>query len=125
MGNVDCIGCHQIGQESTRMVPAQFGPFESGAEAWMRRISSGQRSCVPRTGCSGVVRAGAGLPDGSAHETGLSSVSDMLMGERAGHERSAEHEQKCDEAAGDVQAMEARGEVEHRAVRRRRECDVL
>ena len=41
MGNVDCIGCHQIGQESTRTVPAQFGPFESGAEAWSRRIAAG------------------------------------------------------------------------------------
>jgi hypothetical protein len=42
MNNVDCIGCHQLGQESTRMVPAQFGKFENGAEAWMRRIASGQ-----------------------------------------------------------------------------------
>ena len=25
MGNVDCIGCHQLGQESTRTIPAQFG----------------------------------------------------------------------------------------------------
>ena len=41
MGNVDCIGCHQLGQESTRTVPAQFGPFESGAEAWSRRVASG------------------------------------------------------------------------------------
>jgi hypothetical protein len=42
MGNVDCIGCHQLGQESTRTIPAQFGEFKTGAEAWMRRISSGQ-----------------------------------------------------------------------------------
>src|SRR5262245_56379259 len=42
MGNVDCIGCHQLGQESTRTIPAQFGPFKSGAEAWARRIGSGQ-----------------------------------------------------------------------------------
>ena len=42
MGNVDCIGCHQLGQESTRTVPAQFGEFKTGADAWMRRISSGQ-----------------------------------------------------------------------------------
>src|SRR3989441_5675405 len=41
MGNVDCIGCHQLGQESTRTVPAQFGQFKSGAEAWARRIGSG------------------------------------------------------------------------------------
>ena len=42
MGNVDCIGCHQLGQESTRTIPAQFGEFKTGAEAWMRRIQSGQ-----------------------------------------------------------------------------------
>jgi len=42
MNNVDCIGCHQIGQESTRTIPAQFGKFESGEEAWMRRLSAGQ-----------------------------------------------------------------------------------
>ena len=41
MGNVDCIGCHQLGQESTRTVPAQFGEFKTGAEAWMRRVGSG------------------------------------------------------------------------------------
>jgi len=42
MGNVDCIGCHQLGQESTRTIPAPFGEFKTGEEAWMRRVSSGQ-----------------------------------------------------------------------------------
>jgi hypothetical protein len=42
MNNVDCIGCHQLGQAATRTIPAQFGRFESGADAWIRRISSGQ-----------------------------------------------------------------------------------
>ena len=42
MGNVDCIGCHQLGQESTRTVPAAFGQFKSGADAWTRRVASGQ-----------------------------------------------------------------------------------
>ncbi len=42
MNNVDCIGCHQIGQESTRTIPAQFGHFDSGADAWVRRLQSGQ-----------------------------------------------------------------------------------
>ena len=41
MKNIGCIGCHQIGQESTRTIPAQFGPFESGHDAWTRRIQSG------------------------------------------------------------------------------------
>src|SRR5947209_8830142 len=42
MNNVDCIGCHQLGQEATRTIPAAFGEFKSGEEAWMRRVSSGQ-----------------------------------------------------------------------------------
>ena len=42
MNNVDCIGCHQLGQESTRTIPAAFGKFESGADAWQRRVQSGQ-----------------------------------------------------------------------------------
>ncbi len=42
MGNVDCIGCHQLGQESTRTIPPQLGEFKTGAEAWMRRVASGQ-----------------------------------------------------------------------------------
>ena len=42
MNNVDCIGCHQLGQQATRTIPAAFGEFKSGAEGWMRRIQSGQ-----------------------------------------------------------------------------------
>ena len=41
MNNVDCVGCHQLGQEATRTIPAQFGDFKSGEEAWMRRIAAG------------------------------------------------------------------------------------
>jgi len=42
MNNVDCIGCHQLGQEATRTIPASLGKFDSGTEAWQRRILSGQ-----------------------------------------------------------------------------------
>jgi streptogramin lyase len=42
MKNIGCIGCHQLGQEATRTIPAQFGDFKSGADAWMRRVQSGQ-----------------------------------------------------------------------------------
>jgi hypothetical protein len=42
MGNVDCVGCHQLGQLSTRTIPAQLGKFGSHEEAWMRRVASGQ-----------------------------------------------------------------------------------
>jgi hypothetical protein len=42
MNNVDCVGCHQLGQESTRTIPAQLGEFKSHEEAWIRRVQSGQ-----------------------------------------------------------------------------------
>ncbi len=40
--NNGCIGCHQLGQKSTRTIPAAFGKFEKGEDAWARRIQSGQ-----------------------------------------------------------------------------------
>ena len=40
--NIGCVGCHQLGQEATRTIPAQLGSFRSGREAWMRRVQSGQ-----------------------------------------------------------------------------------
>jgi hypothetical protein len=42
MKNTGCIGCHQLGQQSTRTIPAVLGTFASGAEAWRRRVQSGQ-----------------------------------------------------------------------------------
>jgi hypothetical protein len=40
--NQACVGCHQLGQLATRTIPSQLGHFESGEEAWARRIQSGQ-----------------------------------------------------------------------------------
>ena len=42
MKNTGCIGCHQLGQQSTRTIPASLGTFASGADAWKRRVQSGQ-----------------------------------------------------------------------------------
>jgi len=42
MKNNGCVGCHQLGQKSTRTIPAAFGKFPSGAQAWMRRTMAGQ-----------------------------------------------------------------------------------
>jgi hypothetical protein len=42
MKNTGCIGCHQLGQLSTRTIPASLGTFASGADAWKRRVQSGQ-----------------------------------------------------------------------------------
>ncbi len=44
--NRSCVGCHQIGQRSTRTfpleVPHPLGKFATSEEAWFRRIQSGQ-----------------------------------------------------------------------------------
>src|SRR6185295_7973052 len=40
--NRACVGCHQLGQLSTRTLPATLGTFKSGEEAWLRRVQSGQ-----------------------------------------------------------------------------------
>ena len=37
-----CTGCHQLGNQATREIPAAFADFESHFEAWDRRIMSGQ-----------------------------------------------------------------------------------
>jgi hypothetical protein len=40
--NRACIGCHQLGQLSTRTIPAALGEFTSSEAAWIRRVQSGQ-----------------------------------------------------------------------------------
>lgn len=40
--NMGCVGCHQLGQLSTRTLPHALGEFESSEQAWARRIASGQ-----------------------------------------------------------------------------------
>jgi hypothetical protein len=42
--NQSCVGCHQLGQLSTRTIPAAFGEFKSGEDVWIRRIQAGQAS---------------------------------------------------------------------------------
>jgi hypothetical protein len=42
MKNNGCIGCHQLGQLSTRTIPKALGEFDSAADAWLRRVQSGQ-----------------------------------------------------------------------------------
>lgn len=41
MKNNGCVGCHQLGQKSTRTIPDAF-KSEDMAEAWMKRTSAGQ-----------------------------------------------------------------------------------
>jgi hypothetical protein len=40
--NMGCIGCHQLGQLSTRTLPPSLGKLDSAHDAWVRRIQSGQ-----------------------------------------------------------------------------------
>jgi len=39
-----CIECHQVGDLATRTFPTTLGSFKSSADAWERRIQSGQAS---------------------------------------------------------------------------------
>jgi hypothetical protein len=40
--NRSCVGCHQLGQLSTRTIPTALGEFASSEAAWIRRVQSGQ-----------------------------------------------------------------------------------
>ena len=40
--NMGCVGCHQMGQRSTRTLPASLKTLESTEDAWHQRIRSGQ-----------------------------------------------------------------------------------
>jgi len=37
-----CITCHQLGNKATRTIPKELGHFNSSADAWARRVVSGQ-----------------------------------------------------------------------------------
>jgi hypothetical protein len=40
--NGTCLACHQLGNKATREIPKSLGTFASTAQAWDRRIQSGQ-----------------------------------------------------------------------------------
>ena len=42
MKNNGCVGCHQLGDLSTRTLPKSLGEFKSSEAAWARRVQSGQ-----------------------------------------------------------------------------------
>jgi hypothetical protein len=42
MKNNGCVGCHQLGQLSTRTIEPALGHFRSSEDAWTRRVQSGQ-----------------------------------------------------------------------------------
>jgi len=40
--NGGCVVCHQIGNKATREIPSMFNGYDTSADAWTRRIQSGQ-----------------------------------------------------------------------------------
>jgi hypothetical protein len=62
-----CWGCHQVGNKSTREIPASLGKFNSTSDAWLRFISSGQ---MGRSMISAMDRIG--------HKEGLALYSDWI-----------------------------------------------
>src|SRR2546425_1211027 len=53
--NRSCVGCHQLGQLSTRTIPAALGQFESSDKAWIRRVQSGQAAPLMLNPLTGVL----------------------------------------------------------------------
>jgi hypothetical protein len=51
--NRSCVGCHQLGQLSTRTIPAALGEFTSSEGAWRRRVQSGQAARLMVTPLAG------------------------------------------------------------------------
>ena len=42
----NCVACHGLGTIGTRTIPAALGHFDSSADAWARRIQSGQAMTI-------------------------------------------------------------------------------
>ena len=60
-----CLGCHMIGQKSTREIPASLGTFKTSSDAWEHFLLSGQ---VGRSMMSQLNRLG--------HDQGLAIYAD-------------------------------------------------
>jgi hypothetical protein len=54
-----CMACHQLGNKATREIPAALGTFASTAQAWDRRLQSGQAglNMIPALSTLGRERA--------------------------------------------------------------------
>jgi hypothetical protein len=53
MKNRSCVGCHQLGQLSTRTIPAALGAFTASEDVWRRRVQSGQAARLMVTPLAG------------------------------------------------------------------------
>src|SRR3979490_1927437 len=52
-----CTACHQLGTKGTREMPKGLGTFHTSAEAWDRRIQSGQAGAQMAAGLNALRRA--------------------------------------------------------------------
>jgi hypothetical protein len=52
-----CVQCHQLGERATRQIPASLGSFNSSADAWARRLQSGQGGRFMSLNALGTPRA--------------------------------------------------------------------
>ena len=91
--NLGCVGCHQLGQLSTRTIPASLGTFASGADAWQppRAVGSGRRDDVrpaERTR-PGVVQALRRLDRSRRERRAAAQPPEPPAGRRAQHRRHA------------------------------------
>jgi hypothetical protein len=55
MTNRGCVGCHQMGQASTRTLPAAFADIHPSEQAWIRRVQSGQTGQFMVTTLAGML----------------------------------------------------------------------
>ena len=107
--NLGCVGCHQLGQLSTRTIPASLGTFASGAEAWRRRVQSGQAGehdvrPVERAG-PGFVQVLRRLDRSRRERRAAAGAPEPPAGRRAQHRR---HPARLDER----EAVPARSHLE-------------
>jgi len=60
-----CESCHQLGTKATRTLPTNIGAFDSPAQAWARRVQSGQAGSMMTNGLNqlGAPRATAMFGD--------------------------------------------------------------
>ncbi len=81
MKNMGCVGCHQMGQQSTRTLPASLSSTESSEAAWHQRIRSGQAG-------NSMVRLAVGLLQ-SVPIKYLADWSDRIAAGELPHEQPA------------------------------------
>ena len=109
MKNTGCIGCHQLGQASTRTIPSALGTFATGADAWKRRVQSGQAGQMMFGQLSGLGEAAIRQLRrlDRSHRQGRAAVRQAAAaaGRRAQHRR---HAARLDER----QAVPARSDLE-------------